>query len=149
MKLIKALVFTVFAAGLIAGSSALGQDSTGASAPTSSTNAPAPRPHAMFRGTSIDRLAEILNLTETQKAQVQSILTAQGQKMRALRHDTSLSADDRRSQMKEILNDTSAQLQPILTPEQLAKWQNMAHAHHSMPKAATPVSTNAPAGSAP
>lgn len=150
MKLIKALVCTVFAAGsVIACGSALAQDSTGASAPTSSTNAPAMRHHAMYRGMSIDRLAETLNLTDDQKAQFQSVFKAEGQKMRALHHDTSLSADDRRTKMKEIQKDTSAQLQSILTPEQMAKWQNISHSHHPMPKATPPVSTNAPAGSAP
>jgi hypothetical protein len=149
MKLIKALVFTVFAAGsVIAGSSAFAQDTPGAPAPTSSTNAPTTRPHAAFHNMSIDRLAEVLDLNDAQKAQVQSVLKAEGQKMRALHHDTSLSVDERRSKMREIFQDTSAQLQPILTPEQLARWQNMAHTHHTIPKASPPVSTNAPAGSA-
>lgn len=148
MKLIKTLVCTVFAAGsVIACGSAFAQDST-SPAPTSSTNAASAHSHAVYHGMSIDRLAEVLNLNDTQKAQVQAVLKAETQKMRALRHDTSLSADERRAQMKEILKDTAAQLQPILTPEQLAKWQNMAHTHHTMPKASPPASTNAPAGSA-
>jgi periplasmic protein CpxP/Spy len=151
MKLIKALVLTALSAGsLIVCASAPAQDSTTTPpAPAASTNAPPARPHSGNHSMSADRLAEVLNLTDAQKTQVQAVLDGQRQKMRDLHQDTSLSQEDRRSKMKEIRDDTSAQLQPILTPEQFAKWQNLTHAHRPMPKATPPASssTNAPAGS--
>lgn len=149
MKLTKALVFTVLAAGgLIASGSAPAQDSTNAPVPTVSTNSQPLRPHVMFRGPSIDRLAQVLNLTDAQKAQIQPILEGEHQKMRDLRDDTSLSTDDRRSKMKEIRDDTTTQLQAILTPDQFAKWQTMSHARRPRPTQTPTVSTNTPAGSA-
>lgn len=152
MKSIKPFVFAVFSAGsLIVCGSAFAQDSANPPtppAPTASTNTPPTRPHQVMHGMGIDRLAEVLSLSDAQKTQVQSVLDAARQKMRDVHQDTSLSVDERRSKMKEIRDDITTQLQPILTPEQLAKWQNMTHSHHSMPKATPPASTNAPAGSA-
>jgi Spy/CpxP family protein refolding chaperone len=148
MKLTKAFIFTALAAGsLIACGSTSAQDATNAPAPMLSTNSPAtPRPHPMFRGASIERLAQILNLTDAQKAQVEPIFAAERQKMRDLRNDASLSISDRRSKMLEIRQDTTAQLQPILTTDQFAKWQSLSHPpRRPMPQ---PMSTNTPAGSA-
>jgi protein CpxP len=150
MKLNKAFVFTLIAAGtVVASGSAFAQDTATnvpAPAPEVSTNSQPARPHPMLRGPSIDRLAQMLNLTDAQKAQIQPILDVEHQKMRDLRNDTSLSMDEKRSKMKELREDTSSQLQPILTPDQFTKWQNMAHMRRPTP---TPtVSTNTPAGSA-
>jgi Spy/CpxP family protein refolding chaperone len=101
----------------------------------------------MGHGSNMESLAHALNLTDAQKAQVQPIMAEEYKKMRALHSDTSLSPDDRRAKMKEIRDETSAQLQSILTPEQYAKWQSRMHSHHT--RTQTPnVSTNAPAGSA-
>jgi Spy/CpxP family protein refolding chaperone len=150
MKLTKTNIFTVLAAGsLIVCGSALAQDSTNAAAPAPSTNSPPARPHIMFRGASMERLAQILNLTDAQKAQVQPILDAERQKMRDLRENTSLSMDEKRAQVKEIREKTTAQMQPVLTPEQFAKWQNMNHARRPVHPPTPSVTTNTPAGSAP
>jgi Spy/CpxP family protein refolding chaperone len=152
MKLTKTFVFTALAAGsMIACGSAFAQDATNAPAPAPeiSTNYPPARPHPMYRGASIERLAQMLNLTDDQKAQVEPILTAERQKMRDLRNDTSLTTDEKRSKMKEIRDDTTAQLQPILTPDQFAKWQSMTHPpRRPMSHPMIPASTNTPAGSA-
>jgi protein CpxP len=148
MKVTKALAFTlIMAGGLVAGSAAFAQDSGTAPASDASTNAAPVKVHGNHAA-NLDRLAQVLNLTDDQKAQLQPILAAERQKMRDLREDTSLSKDDRKAKMKEIRDETAAQLQPILTPEQLAKWQNMTHGHHAAPQAAPAQSTNAPAGSA-
>jgi Spy/CpxP family protein refolding chaperone len=154
MKLNKTFIFTVIAAGtVVASGSAFAQDTaTNVPALTSevSTNSQPARPHPMLRGPSIDKLAQMLNLTDAQKAQIQPILDAEHQKMRDLRNDTSLSMDEKRSKMKELREDTSSQLQPILTPDQFTKWQNVAHMRRPAPAPMVPpsVSTNTPAGSA-
>lgn len=150
MKLSKTIFFTALAAGsLIAGGSALAQDTTNVPAATPSTNNPPVRPHIMYRGASIERLAQILNLTDAQKAQVQPILDTERQKMRDLRENTGLSMDEKRSKMKELRENTTAQLQPILTPEQFAKWQNMTHPRRPGRPPTRPGVTNTPSGSAP
>ena len=83
------------------------------------------RPPGMRGGPSLDQLAQTLKLTDDQKAKVKPILEAQQQKIRALRQDTSLSPEDRRTQMQTIHQDTSTQLKPILTTEQFEKYQQM------------------------
>lgn len=148
MKITKALAFTLLmTGGLVAGSAALAQDSGAAPSSDASTNA-APVKVRPNHPANLDRLAQVLSLSDDQKAQLQPILAAERQKMRDLREDTSLSKEDRKAKMKEIRDETAAQLQPILTPEQLAKWQNMTHGRHAAPPAAPAQSTNAPAASA-
>lgn len=150
MKLSKTIIFTALAAGsLIICGPAVAEDSTNVPAATPPTNSPPARPHIMFRGASIERLAQILNLTDAQKAQVQPILDTERHKMRDLRENTDLSMDEKRSKMKEIRDNTTAQLQPILTPEQFAKWQNMTHPRRPERPPRPPVVTNTPPGSAP
>ncbi|HUA66814.1 MAG TPA: hypothetical protein VME24_13275 [Alphaproteobacteria bacterium] len=147
-KLTKMFVLTALTAGsAFVCDSALAQNSTNAPAPGSPPSSQPAGPHMMNRGPNIDMLARILNLTDTQKAQVQPIIMGEYKKMRALRNDTSLTPDDRRAKMKEIRDDTSAQLQAVLTPEQFDKYQIRMHQHHPMSRPMPGVSTNTPAGS--
>ncbi len=120
MKLSKTMFLAALtAASLFTAGSAFGQDTTtNAPAAGMSTNAP-PR----MRG-RMD-IGKMLDLTDDQKAKVQPILDAQREKARAIMQDDSLSQDDKRAKMKEIRDDTNAQLKPILTPEQFQKWQTM------------------------
>ncbi len=138
MKVTKEFLLTLFTAGsLITCGSAIAQDSTNAPSPT-----PAPAAPHMMRGPNMEGLMRALNLTEAQKAQVQPILADASQKMRDLHNDASLSPEDRRAKMKEIRDETSAQLKPILTPKQFEKLQSRMSPHHPRPQAPN-VSTNA------
>ncbi len=137
---------TLAAAGLFAAGSAFGQDTTtNAPAAGASTNA-APRG---MRG-RMD-IGKMLNLTDDQKAKVQPILDAQREKARAIMQDDSLSQDDKRTKMKALRDDTSAQLKPILTPEQFQKWQTMQTRMRRMspPAGGAPAPGGPPAPAAP
>jgi protein CpxP len=141
MKLSKTMFLAALtAAGLFAAGPAFAQDAaTNAPAAGASTNAPP-------RGTRgrMD-IAKMLDLTDDQKAKVQPIMDAQREKMRAVMQDDSLSQDDKRTKMKAIRDDTTAQLKPILTPEQLQKWQ----AAQTRMRRMSPPGGNAPAPGAP
>ena len=141
MKLSKiTFLAALTAASLFTAGTAYGQDTT-TNAPSAgaSTNTP---PRAA-RG-RMD-IAKMLDLTDDQKAKVQPILDAQRAKMNDVRQDTSLSPDDMRAKMKEIRDDTTAQLKPILTPEQLDKWQKMqARMRRMSPPAGTPAAPGTP-----
>jgi Spy/CpxP family protein refolding chaperone len=76
------------------------------------------RPPGM-RGGNLDQL----NLTAEQKPKVQAIMDAQRDKMSAVRQDTSLAPEDRRTKMKAIHDDVVTQMKAVLTPEQFDKWQ--------------------------
>ncbi len=72
-----------------------------------------------------DKIMEQLKLTDDQKAKVKPILVDQGEKMKSLRDDTSLTPQEKRPKMKEIRDATGAKLKPILTDDQYAQWEKM------------------------
>jgi periplasmic protein CpxP/Spy len=81
----------------------------------------------------MDQLAQELNLTDAQKTQLKPIVekerTKQMDKMRALRSDTSLSAEQRREKARALREESRKDLAPefkkVLTPDQYEKWQKM------------------------
>jgi Spy/CpxP family protein refolding chaperone len=81
------------------------------------------------RGAAItDRLrhvAEELKLTDEQKEKVKPIFHEEIEKLRALRDDSNASAQNRRGKMREILEATNAKIKPILTAEQLERWDKI------------------------
>jgi len=114
--------------GLLTGVSARAQDAT-TNAPatiTQSTNA-TPR---VVHAPNVGRLAMMLNLTADQQTQVGPILSGQQKKVMAVMHDSTLSTDDKRSQIKAIRADTATQMQSILTADQYTKWESLQHMHH-------------------
>ena len=76
----------------------------------------------------LDHLATLLDLTDEQKAQVQTILDAQRAKMKAERDAAQASGEKPTfEQMKaahdQLRQDTLAKLTPVLSPAQLKKFQ--------------------------
>jgi len=65
-----------------------------------------------------------LNLTPEQKEKAAAVIKDQRDKMVALRGDSSLTPEDRRAKMKEIMDGTNAKMKTILTDEQYTKWQS-------------------------
>jgi len=68
-------------------------------------------------------LAEKLGLSDEQKAKVKEIYEKQAKDIQALRSDTTLSEDARRTKMREIAKATNDAIVALLTPEQKAKWE--------------------------
>jgi protein CpxP len=95
------------------------------------TNAPAAggrRAHAHNRK---GKLAQELNLTKDQKQQLRPILQEEAQKLNALRADTHLSRQQKHQQLQAIRQELAARIKPILTPEQLEKWQELRGGTHT------------------
>src|SRR5580658_4879414 len=109
MKLNKTMLLAALAGGLLAGSSALAQDS--------STNAPAAPPAnapRMMRGQqSFDSIATALALTDDQKAKVKPIIDSMHTQISAVIQDDSLARDDKRTKIKGIRDDINTQLKAI------------------------------------
>ncbi len=81
----------------------------------------------------LQMLTQQLNLTSEQQQQIKPILENESQQMESLRSDTALSQQDRMSKMREIRQNSAGQIQPILTTDQQAKWQEMrSRGHHGM-----------------
>jgi periplasmic protein CpxP/Spy len=73
----------------------------------------------------VQRLVDQLNLTPDQKAKADPFLEEDGKKIRALRDDSSLSAEDRKKKSAEIRKGTVAKLKPILTEDQWKQFEQL------------------------
>ncbi len=92
------------------------------------TGAKSARSNARRAGAAQNRLqniAEQLQLTADQKEKLKPIFDDETQKLRALRQDTSLSREDRTAKLKAIQEATDAKVKPLLTTEQLEKWNKL------------------------
>jgi Spy/CpxP family protein refolding chaperone len=99
-----------------------------AQAPDAPPGAPGPGGRHESPAEHMDHLATLLDLTADQKTQVQAVLEAEHTKMKAA-HDQAESSGTKPTfeQMKaaheQMQQDTLAQLKPILTADQLKKFQ--------------------------
>ena len=73
----------------------------------------------------VKMLTERLNLTPEQQTKVRTIMEDQQKEMTALRENTSMTEQERRSKMQEIHRNGMEQVRSILTPEQQQKMQQM------------------------
>ncbi len=94
---------------------------------------------------SLDRVTKALKLTDDEKTKVAPILDTLNKGLGDLRADTSLSTQDRMAKRKTLLDDATAQLKPILTDDQFARWQKMSTRMHRPAVLPDGGSTNAPA----
>jgi Spy/CpxP family protein refolding chaperone len=76
----------------------------------------------MDPGKRADMLKQNLGLSDDQTSQVKSIYQDGQTKMEALRSDSSLSQDDRRSQMMSLRKAESDKIEALLTPDQKTKY---------------------------
>lgn len=75
------------------------------------------------------KLAEKLNLSETQQSQVRDIMQKQATEMRALRENTSLSQEEKQARFRELRESTRTQMNAVLTPEQQEKFRELRKDH--------------------
>jgi len=99
-------------------------------APAAAPNAdqPAARPERRGRmdpAEMLERLKTAVNLTDDQTAKVKAIFQDQREKMEALRGDESLSREDRRAKMMELMKAGHDQIRALLTPDQQQKFDAM------------------------
>lgn len=73
----------------------------------------------------VKRLTKELKLTSDQQSQILPILTDRASKVDAIRADTSLTQDDRRSKMKSLREESETKIKAILTDEQKQKYDQM------------------------
>lgn len=81
-------------------------------------------------GGKLAKMAAKLDLTDAQKAQLQPIVKAQHQQAKAIKADTSLTPEARKSQLKALRQTTRSQMLPLLTPDQQAKLTATKGRHH-------------------
>jgi ribosome recycling factor len=79
----------------------------------------------MDPGRRSQMIKERLSLSDDQTSQVKTILEDSRTKMEALRSNSSLSQDDRRSQMMSMRKAENDKIEGLLTPDQKTKYQAM------------------------
>jgi Spy/CpxP family protein refolding chaperone len=89
---------------------------------------PGPGGHRESAAERMDHLATLLDLTADQKTQVQAVLDEQHAKMKAARDQaessgTKPSFEQMKAAHEQMQQDTLAKLKPILTADQLKKFQ--------------------------
>jgi Spy/CpxP family protein refolding chaperone len=85
-------------------------------------------------GRQLERLTVLLDLTDTQKAQVKTILDAEHAKMRAQfeaakASGTKPSFEQMQATREQMRTETVQQLTPVLTPAQLKKFEVLMEEH--------------------
>ncbi|MFO1500903.1 MAG: hypothetical protein U1G07_21365 [Verrucomicrobiota bacterium] len=72
-----------------------------------------------------DRIAERLKLSDEQKTKLQPIFREEMTKLRDLRQDTALTAEQRREKVRTIREEYFGKMKPILTTEQADQLKKM------------------------
>ncbi len=70
-----------------------------------------------------------LNLTEDQQQKIKPILETESKAMESVRQNSSLSQQERWSQMREIRQKSIGQITPILNSDQQKKFEEMSNHH--------------------
>ena len=73
----------------------------------------------------MQRMAQELNLTDEQKEKLKEAFAKDGEKMKELRDNPNLSREEKMAKFRELNEGIEARLKPILTAEQLEKWQKL------------------------
>jgi periplasmic protein CpxP/Spy len=75
----------------------------------------------------VKQMKETLGISDEQGAKIKAIMeksqASTQEKMQALRADTALSQEDRRTKMAEIMKPTNDEIMAVLTPEQQTKYK--------------------------
>ena len=120
----------VFAVGLL-GVAALAwsgilaaQEPSAPSSPPQEETAPTGKPG---RGGSVEKrlekLSQQLNLTDEQKAKIRPLLKREGERIKEVRSNTSLSQGEAQRRIQSIRRDTNQRIREFLTPDQKKQWQ--------------------------
>jgi Spy/CpxP family protein refolding chaperone len=73
----------------------------------------------------LQQMSKALQLSPEQEEKIKPILMEEAPKLQAIKSDTSLTPAQKMMQMRQVREATDTQLQPILTPEQQQKLQEM------------------------
>lgn len=73
----------------------------------------------------LEMLQQHLNLTPDQTTQIRAIFASERTRMEALRSDSALAPEDRRTQMMAIHQDSDAKVRGVLTSDQVTRYDAM------------------------
>ena len=124
-----ALAGTMLAAGL----TMTAQTATSSQSDTTATQQQSQqtgRKHWHHRGKHrMAMMAKKLNLSQDQQNQLKPIFQKQHEQAKAIKNDNSLTQDQKKEKFQALHQDTMAQVNNILTPEQQQQWEQMRQKH--------------------
>lgn len=82
----------------------------------------------------VQRLAKRLQLTSEQQNQLLPILAQRSEQWKAIREDTTLSATDRHSKLRDLRQESEGQIKNVLTDTQKQQYDAMLQQGHSHTK---------------
>ena len=103
-------------------------------APQATQSAHARGHHTKDPDKQAQHLGKKLSLSSDQVAQIKPVLENRAQQMQALRADTSLSKQDRRTKAQAIMQDSKTKIEAVLNDQQKQQFEQMLaqrHAHHN------------------
>ncbi len=109
----------------LAGSAALAQDNTTATAPQQGQGQWGHGPRGMNPDAQLQHLTKHLDLTADQQAQIKPILESRDQQAKQLWQDQSLAPADRHAKMQAIHQDTNSKIEAVLNDTQKQKYEAM------------------------
>jgi Spy/CpxP family protein refolding chaperone len=128
MKLAKRSLLTAVALGMLVAMAPF----TRAQDNNSDNNNSSPKPPATGqrarRGggqNQFQRIADQLKLTDEQKTKLQPIFQEEATKLRDVRQDTNLSAEQKRDKSREIRDQYNAKIKPVLTADQYDQFKKL------------------------
>lgn len=80
------------------------------------------------------KMGKQLGLSQDQTAKLEPILAERQQKMKALHDDTTLTADQKKDQRRQIQENTRTEMSSVLTPDQMQQLKTARQAHRHAAK---------------
>lgn len=119
--------FLIVSAALAASLPVINAADPAPAAPADQTAAGKPRPlrNLQQRRALQQQIAKKLHLTTEQRAQFKASRTKTAEALKAIRADTSLSADQKKAKARETLQAARSEMRSVLTPDQLKKWDKL------------------------
>lgn len=77
------------------------------------------------RGEALEKLAKALDLTDEQKSQIKSIVEQRRARIMQLRDNKSIPPEQKKDQIREILQTSMEQIKAVLTPGQQQKLEQI------------------------
>ena len=84
-----------------------------------------------------EKLKQELRLTPAQVARIKPIFERTAEQVKTLRSSVSLSATQKKQQIRQIVAASFQQIRPVLTPQQLQKWKQIREEHRGQTQTAS------------
>lgn len=121
--MLKYVATSVLAMSMAFAGAVFAQDAQTA-APAQGTAATATANHQERGERRFDKMAQKLNLSESQKEQLKPIFAERRQKMQELRASNA-TKDEKRDQFKQVMADSDAKVKGVLTADQFTQYQQL------------------------